>query len=260
MVETSDKDKETKLEVMRHFDKEALEFDFERTAAGYRLRYRLVKSLISREHKYDAVALDLGCGTGEYALMLAEAGFEVVGGDLSRGMLAVAKSKIQRHKLAQEIQLIRLESTKLPFQNETFDTITCIALMDWVPDCHRFLIEANRVIKQQASFIACVDALWSPYRIYRNIKFAISRPRKRLVRILNLVELKRTLTSCGFTIEKFFGDVMLAQVIAHSLYEARGKVLALKVLRATQLLDPYLTNMPLFKSLSEHYIIEARKK
>jgi len=243
MVETSANDTKTKREAMKHFDKEALEFDFERTAAGYRLRHRLVKSLISREYRLGVVALDLGCGTGEYTLSLAHAGFEVVGGDLSKGMLEVAKSKIQRHKLTEKIQLIRLESTKLPFQSEFFDTITCIALLEWVPDSHKLLVEAGRVLKQKAKLIVCVDTLGSPF-----------------ARIHNSKELQHAFTTCGFVVEKFFGDVLLAQVVTRLLFDPKATVLADKVLKATQPLDRRLTNLPLLKSLSAHYIIEARKE
>jgi len=260
MGETSAKDSKTKREVMTHFDKEASAFGFERTAAGYRLRHRLVKNLITRERSPSVFALDMGCGTGEYTLSLAQEGFEVVGGDLSKEMLAVAKSKIKVHKLAQKIQLLRLESTKLPFQNKSFDIITCIAVIEWVPDSYRLLVEASRVLKHQARFIGCVGALWSPSRVCRNIQSAIIRRGKKRARIPNALELKRTLTACGFIIEKFFGDVILAQVFTHLLYEPEGKVLADKVLKITQPLDRHLTKLPILKSLSDHYIIEARKK
>jgi len=260
MIETSPDDTKIKLEVMAHFDKDALEFDFERTAAGYRLRHRLIESLIKKEAKPHASALDLGCGTGEYTLSLANEGFMVVGGDLSKGMLAVAKSKVKRHRLAHKIQLMRLESTKLPLRSKCLDSVTCIAVFDWVPNFHRLLTETGRVLKHQGKLILCVDALWSPYRIYKNIKFAIVHHRKRIVRILTIMELNRTLRTCGFIVERFFGDVLLAQVIAHLLYEPKAKVLANNVLKLTQPLDRYLTNLLILKTFSEHYIIEARKK
>jgi len=237
MAETSARDAETKREVMKHFDEKASEYNFERTAAGYKLRHRLIKSLITREYKHGAVALDIGCGTGEYTLSLAQAGFKVVGGDLSKSMLAVAKSKIQKQKLTQKIQLIRLESTKLPFSNECFDAIACIALLEWVPDSHKLLIEANRVVKHQAKLIVCVDAPWSPYS-----------------------ELQRAFTRSGFVVEKFFGDILLAQVVARLLFDPEKTVLADKVLKATQPFDRHLTNLPFLKSLSAHFIIEARKE
>jgi SAM-dependent methyltransferase len=39
--------------------------------------------------------LDLGCGTGNYALRLAQRGYEVYGVDLSESMLEIAREKIQ---------------------------------------------------------------------------------------------------------------------------------------------------------------------
>jgi len=91
MADASASAVKTKREVMTHFDKGALEFDFERKAAGYRLRHRLVKNLITKEYRPRSVALDLGCGTGEYTLSLAQVGFEVVGGDLAKCMLHSGK-------------------------------------------------------------------------------------------------------------------------------------------------------------------------
>jgi len=260
MAETSASDAKKKLEVMAHFDKEALEFDFERTASGYRLRHQLIMSLIDALYRPDAVALDIGCGTGEYTLSLAQAGFDVMSGDFSKSMLAVAKSKIQRHRLAEKIQLTRLESTRLPFRNESFDVITCIAVLDSVPDSQRLLFEANRVLKHQAKLIICVDALWGPYRIYRKVQGFIDRSRKRYSRIFNSRELYLALTACGFVVKRFFGDVLLAQVVTRLLFDPKRTVLANKVLKVTQPLDRYLTNLPLLKSLSAHYIIEARKE
>jgi len=260
MTEASANDTETKLEVMARFDREALEFDFERTATGYRLRHRLIKRLIAEARRAGCIALDIGCGTGEYTLLQAQTGFKVVAGDLSKAMLTVAKSKIQRHKLGERIQLIRLESTRLPFRNEAFDTITCIALLDWVPVSYGVLFEAHRVLKRQAKLILCVDALWSPYRVFRKIQAFVGRSGKRYSRIFNSRELQRELTTCGFTVEKFFGDVLLAQVVTRLLFDPKTTVLADKVLKATQPLDRHLTNLPLLKSLSAHYIIEARKK
>ena len=260
MAETSVQDTKTKLEVMAHFNKEASEFDFERTASGYRLRHRLVESLIAELYSPSSVALDMGCGTGEYTLSLAQAGFEVLGGDFSKSMLAIAKSKVKGCRFAQKIQLIRLESTKLPFRNEFFDVIICIALLDWVPDSSRLLVEINRVLKHQAKLIVCVDAIWSPYRIYRKTQSILTRRVKRYARIFNSRELKRVFMACGFIVEKFFGDILLAQVITRLLFDPKATVLANKVLKATQPFDRHLTNLPLFKSLSAHYIVEARKR
>jgi ubiquinone/menaquinone biosynthesis C-methylase UbiE len=259
MAKTRSEVTKAKLDVMVHFDKEASEFDFERTSAGYQLRHKLVSGLITKEYKPDTVALDLGCGTGEYIEVLAQTGFEVVGGDLSRGMLAIAKSKIEKHKLARKIQLVRLESTRLPFQNGTFNVIMCIALLDWVPDAQKLLHETSRVLIKQAKLIICVDALWSPYRIYRKVQFLINARRKRYSRIISARELRQTLTMSGFVVETFFGDVLLAQILTHLLFDPKATRLANTILKATQPFDRRLANLPFVKSFYAHYIVKAKK-
>jgi len=258
MSETSAADTKTKLEIVKRFDEEALEFDFERTAAGYRLRHRLVKNLFDKEVRVGAVALDQGCGTGEYTLSLAKAGFSVVGGDSSKNMMKVARSKVhkERRKIAERVHLIRLESARLPFQNDSFDTATCIALLDCVPDPLRVLVETYRVLKRQAKLIVCVDSYWNPYR---KAQLAVA-PGSRYNRIMGSRELQHKLRATGFIVEKFFGDVLLGQVFSDLLFDPKAKALANKILNATQPFDRCLTNLPLLKFLSAHYIIEARKK
>jgi ubiquinone/menaquinone biosynthesis C-methylase UbiE len=49
-------------------------------------------------------ALDLCCGTGDIALLLAERGAEVIGLDFSEPMLAVAKARRQRKNPKSKIQ------------------------------------------------------------------------------------------------------------------------------------------------------------
>lgn len=44
--------------------------------------------------------LDLGCGTGNHALLLAARGYSVVGVDRSEDMLGIARSKAKRQRLS----------------------------------------------------------------------------------------------------------------------------------------------------------------
>jgi SAM-dependent methyltransferase len=52
-----------------------------------------VRSLIQRHHPHAHSLLDLGCGTGRHALLLAEAGYAVTGVDRSPEMLLAAKAQ-----------------------------------------------------------------------------------------------------------------------------------------------------------------------
>jgi cyclopropane fatty-acyl-phospholipid synthase-like methyltransferase len=58
-------------------------------------------------------ALDLGCGTGTNAIYLARRGFSVVGIDISRRAITLAKRKVRSARLADRVQLERGDVTLL---------------------------------------------------------------------------------------------------------------------------------------------------
>jgi cyclopropane fatty-acyl-phospholipid synthase-like methyltransferase len=58
-------------------------------------------------------ALDLGCGTGTNAITLARQGFEVIGIDVSRRALALARRKVRAAQLADRVRLERGDVTSL---------------------------------------------------------------------------------------------------------------------------------------------------
>jgi len=253
MVESSEKNLQIKRGVLSHFDTEASVFDSEREALGYRLRNELVKRLLVEGYHPSALILDLGCGTGEYTQLAVQIGYEVVGGDASKNMLLTAKNK-----LAQTSELIRFELTWLPFRSHSFDCVTCVAVLDWVPDYHKLLAEAHRVLKPNGKLVACVDSLWSPYRLFRLGQRLLS-PKHGYSHYFSSRELQANLRARGFRVDKFFGDLLLAQVALRLLFEPKGTAVARRVLRVTQPLDRYLARLPFLKALSAHYFVEASK-
>ena len=56
-------------------------------------------------------ALDLGCGTGTNAITLAQHGFEVIGIDVSRRAIALARRKVRSAQLADRVRLERGDVT-----------------------------------------------------------------------------------------------------------------------------------------------------
>ena len=52
--------------------------------------------LLRKLHKYgiyDGIVLDLGCGTGKMTRLLAKAGYDMIGADISGEMLGIARQK-----------------------------------------------------------------------------------------------------------------------------------------------------------------------
>ena len=59
----------------------------------YAVLSKTICSLLARYGLDRGLLLDLGCGTGTLSVLLAQAGYEVVGADISPDMLAVAQEK-----------------------------------------------------------------------------------------------------------------------------------------------------------------------
>jgi len=74
--------------------------------------------------------LDVGCGTGNYSIKLAEKGFKVVGIDKSPEMLKIARQKVERRGYS--IELIQGDALRLPFANKEFDAVISVATLEFV--------------------------------------------------------------------------------------------------------------------------------
>ena len=68
--------------------------------------------------------LDLCTGTGTNAVNIAKknAGVKIVGVDISKNMLAVAKSKLKKEKLL-NIEFLLMDASDMSFENECFDKV-----------------------------------------------------------------------------------------------------------------------------------------
>jgi SAM-dependent methyltransferase len=77
-----------------------------------------------------ARVLDAGCGPGHHAALLARAGHDVVGIDLSEGMLAQARQRTHG------IRLLQMDLEALQFQDHEFDAIWSAAAIHHIPREH----------------------------------------------------------------------------------------------------------------------------
>jgi demethylmenaquinone methyltransferase/2-methoxy-6-polyprenyl-1,4-benzoquinol methylase len=88
-----------------------------------RWRSKTVKTLRSVGAKN---ILDIATGTGDLAIKIAKDidGSHVTGVDLSEGMIAVGKTKVEQAGLADRISLAAADALALPFADNSFDAIT----------------------------------------------------------------------------------------------------------------------------------------
>ncbi|WP_424494928.1 bifunctional demethylmenaquinone methyltransferase/2-methoxy-6-polyprenyl-1,4-benzoquinol methylase UbiE [Salinimicrobium sp. GXAS 041] len=98
--------------------------------------------------------LDIATGTGDLAINLVKTGAsEVVGLDLSEGMLAVGRKKIAEKNLSAKIQMVQGDSEDLPFEDNSFDAITVAFGVRNFEDLEKGLQEILRVLKPGGVFV-----------------------------------------------------------------------------------------------------------
>ena len=105
------------------FDRIAEYYDVLHDDVDYGAECRLLEQLFSGSvHRQPVSILDLGCGTGNHALILAKRGYRVTGIDSSPAMLRVARRKAQgRPNLA----FVRADMRRLNL-SRTFDAAICM--------------------------------------------------------------------------------------------------------------------------------------
>jgi len=94
--------------------------------------------------------LDVGTGSGRFAIEMAKQGFNVVACDYSQAMLDTVNRKIEELGLENHITLSRQDATELSFDDNTFDFVSCIRVsvnLDTIENVEAALKELIRVCK-----------------------------------------------------------------------------------------------------------------
>lgn len=99
--------------------------------------------------------LDVGTGTGRYALKLAREGANVTAVDQSLEMLAIAQQRAQDEGLSIDFQLTSLDAG-LPFADSQFDLLICALVLCHIPDMGKTIGEFIRVL-QPGGYLLITD-------------------------------------------------------------------------------------------------------
>lgn len=91
-------------------------------------------------------ALDLGCGTGGGLAILSEHFEHVVGCDIDRENLDLARKFVEEKKL-RNVDLVLSNALTLPFPDNTFDFVTGLDVLHHMPEPSMALAEIYRILK-----------------------------------------------------------------------------------------------------------------
>ncbi|MBI4713549.1 MAG: methyltransferase domain-containing protein [Planctomycetes bacterium] len=113
-------------------------------------------------------ALDIGGGTGLWALKLAKSGYDVTLADLSQKMLDVARRKIESANLLPKVVFAKTDICNLSaFEPDSFDLV--LAEGDPLSYCNdpvRAVKEVYHILKADGLFIASVDNKFGGMRVF----------------------------------------------------------------------------------------------
>src|SRR5215210_1041354 len=151
-----------------------------------RILSSFVKEICSAVKDHRPKILDVGCGTGANLVMLGEFG-EAHGIDISQDALSFCRERglnNVRHGAAEE----------LPYDDETFDLVTALDVVEHLDDDAAGLKEFRRVLKEDGRILLFVPAfmfLWG-------VQDDVSHHRRRYT----LPELLKVVREAGFEVER----------------------------------------------------------
>ena len=133
------------------YDRLTNDVDYESTVAFY-------WQILEREGLTPRTAVDLACGTGSVALLLARKGLQVVGVDMSEDMLCEASQKAQEEENRPLFVCQKLQELSLP---RGVDLATCaLDSLDYITDpadCQEAIRRVYRVLNPGGCFIFDVN-------------------------------------------------------------------------------------------------------
>jgi len=153
--------------------------------------------------------LDVGCGSGRN--FVKQSGLKISGVDFSKEMLKHARENADKKKIDVELKLIDVE--KIPFDNESFDYVVCVAVLHCLKprEQKKVMKEIFRVLKKRGEVFISV---WSrkSSRLKNKPKESFipwtigNTKQKRYNYIYEKSELEKQVRAAGFKVLKSWED------------------------------------------------------
>ena len=195
--------------------------------------------------------LDVGCGTGHQLARWSAAGYDVAGVDGSDAMLAQARENNP------DVELQLADVQQLPFPGGSFDRVTSIEVLRYLPDPTRSIEEMARVLRPGGLCLATAAPLLSlnGYALVNRVALALP--------IGNLTRLKQFFTTSA-RLRRQFLEAGFSDVRVHGVYlgplswvERVAPRHLSPALQRWEPLDERLADRPLLRDLGNMLLVSA---
>jgi demethylmenaquinone methyltransferase/2-methoxy-6-polyprenyl-1,4-benzoquinol methylase len=155
VIPYKDSDLNKKQQVTKMFDTISKEYDGLNRVISFGIDIKWRKKVVDIIAKHQPTnILDIATGTGDLAISLAKtSASEIIGLDISEGMLDVGRQKIHQKSLNAKLKMIVGDSENLPFDNDSFDAITVAFGVRNFENLEKGLSEIFRVLKPNGVFV-----------------------------------------------------------------------------------------------------------
>ena len=150
-----DSDQSKREQVERMFDTISKEYDGLNRVISFGIDVKWRKKVVNKVAATKPKRiLDVATGTGDLAINLAKTDAEeIIGLDISAGMLNVGKEKVAAKNLDDRIKMVQGDSENLPFEDNYFDAITVAFGIRNFETLEKGLAEILRVLKPGGIFV-----------------------------------------------------------------------------------------------------------
>ncbi|WP_108868159.1 bifunctional demethylmenaquinone methyltransferase/2-methoxy-6-polyprenyl-1,4-benzoquinol methylase UbiE [Aquimarina aquimarini] len=163
-----DKTRSKKEQVAEMFDTISEDYDGLNRVISFGIDIKWRKKVVQLVGKTNPKRiLDVATGTGDLAINLSQTGAsEIIGLDISSGMLEIGKYKIAEKKLNTIINMVQGDSENLPYEENYFDAITVAFGVRNFENLEKGLSEILRVLKPGGIFVVLETSIptKTPYK------------------------------------------------------------------------------------------------
>jgi len=162
---------------MKSLEKKAEKYDKGRKILTLGRLPKIKQYIVDNYLKKDEILLDVGMGTGTFAILCANKGLNVVGIDSSEKMLDIARKNIEKEDLNKTIKIVKMPVIELDekFADNSFDKVTLILVFSelYFKEQEFCLNQIFRILKENGEFIL-IDEV-KPKIFWRKVLYFIIR-------------------------------------------------------------------------------------
>jgi len=178
-------------------------------------------------------AFDIGVGSGVLMNELAKRGYDVWGSDFAMRMVQNCYEKLGLGNRESGNRLMVADLEFLPIKNESFDLVTCLGVLEYLPDEKSAIKELHRIVRPGGYSVIAVASYYRTSSIIASLKRRLFRkktvkanpPSSDLsvqdhVRYFSPLDLRKKVVEGGFIVEKLecFGEKVFGRYFPMRIY------------------------------------------